>query len=227
RHIEDAAEHDTAWPVRARAAELAKGLPGAQAALLDAARDPEPRVREAALGSLVEAPSEDAVHAAAGALANDGWSFVKVRAVGVLANAPASQGADDALGAALGDSAARVRGAALVALARRRATSWRSAIRQRLEDADEDADVRAAAASALGAVCDSQSLDRLTELARGLGAPASDEDAQQVGFGALVGLAAMKPPDLRDRLAPLLAASARPYVRAAAARALGARGMCR
>jgi HEAT repeat protein len=125
------------------------------------------------------------------------------------------------------DASGRVRAAALVAVALRHTRQLRDAVRERLDDMDEDAEVRAAAASALGAVCDVSSADRLTELARGLGVAGSSEEEQQVALGALVGLAALQPLDLRGRLAPLLAPSAPPSLRAAAEKALAARGACR
>jgi hypothetical protein len=227
--IEEAVAHDADWPVRSRAAELASGLPDAPAVLAVAARDPEPRVREAALGSLATTgnPSPDAVRAGVDALDHEGWWFVKTQAVALLANAPASRDVDDALGGALHDPSLNVRGGAIVALARRRAIAWRSTIRDRLDDTGEDLEIRGAAARALGALCDSDSADRLSELARALGSTATDQDAQQLGFAALVGLAALHPPDLQSRVASLLAPGAPPYARAAAQRALAARGMCK
>jgi len=224
--IADAVAHDGDWPVRARAAELAARLPEAEAALAAAAGDPEPRVREAALSALVPAPTVDGARAAVGVLGKDAWWFVRVQAVQVLAGAPASGPADDALGKALADRSPRVRGSAILALARRRASSWRDAVRDRLDDRDEDVNVRAEAASALGAMCDTRAVDRLTDLARTLGGRETDEGAQQIGLGALIGLAAMQPRDLRDRIAPLVAAGAPASVRAAAHRALTARAMC-
>jgi len=217
---------DTDWPVRARAAEVSAGVPDATTALVEATRDPEPRVREAALQSLVATPTPAGVGAARGVLASDGWPFVKAQAVAVLAKSPPSSDVDAALVAALHDDAARVRGASLLALALRRVGSARKAIRERLDEENEDGDVRAMAARALGAVCDASSADRLTELARKLGVPGTSEDDQQIAVGALVGLAAMQPPDLRARLAPLLKSDAPPQVRHAAEQALAAHGTC-
>jgi HEAT repeat protein len=226
--VVEALAHDPEWPVRVRAAGAGMGVADAQAALVIAAQDPEPRVREAALGSLAAAsPPPGAIQAAKALLSADGWSFVKAQAVAVLAKAPASGDVDQALGGALHDRSVGVRGAALVALARHRAGALYASIRERLEDKDEDADVRAAAAGALGAVCDMGSADHLTQLARMLGVPGTGEDVQQVALGALVGLAALQPRDLRDRLAPLLAPTAPPHARAAAEQALSARGTCR
>jgi HEAT repeats len=224
----EAIAHDPEWPVRLRAAQAAGGVAAAQPALVTAVRDPEPRVREAALESLAAAaaPATGAVEAAGGILPKERWSFVKAQAVALLAKAPASGDLDGVLAGALHDTSVSVRGAAVVALARHRAWSHRKAIHERLDDPDEDAEVRAAAAHALGAVCDASSADRLTELARALATPGAGEAEQQVALGALAGLAALKPRDLRNRVAPLLAAAAPPYVRAAAAQALSARGNC-
>jgi hypothetical protein len=225
--VVSAMAHDADWPVRAHAAEIAAGLPGAEGALVAAASDPEPRVREAALAALAGAViGPDAVRAALSVLGVDDWSFVKTQAVAVLASAPPRRDVDDAVGRALADVSARVRGAVLSALARRHASSWRDAIRRRLDDKDEDADVRAAAASALGELCDAESVGRLTELTRPLRGVAADEDAREIGLGALVGLAALHPRDLNTRLAPLLAPGAPPAVRVAAAQAVAGRGVC-
>jgi hypothetical protein len=114
-----------------------------------------------------------------------------------------------------------------VALGRHRASGAHDEVRERLEDVAEDADVRATAARVLGALCDATSADRLTGIARLLAVPALPDDAQTMALGALEGLAALHPADLADRLAPLRAKDASPSVRAAAERALAARGMCR
>jgi HEAT repeat protein len=219
--------HDADWPVRLRAAQAGAGIPEARTALVAAARDPAPRVREAALESLAVSGWPGAVPAAEALLSEDGWSFVRERAVGVLAKAPASSDVDDALGGALHDRSVGVRGAATVALGLHRAAAYRDAIRERLDDKDEDPEVRAAAAGALGAVCDAHSADRLTELVRSLGIAGTGDEQQQLALGALAGLTALKPSDLRIRLAPLLAADAPPSARTAAQQALSAPSGCR
>jgi HEAT repeat protein len=221
----DALLHDKDWPVRARAAELSGGLPLARDALVAAVHDPEPRVRESVLAAMAPSPPPSAVGAAIDVMAGDDWSLVKKQAAGLLAHAPASNEVDDALGRSLSDRLVSVRGAALVALARRRAVRWHRAIRERLDDEAEDVHLRAAAAGALGAVCDISSTDRLTGLARELAIP-QRSDEPSLGLAALTGLAALHPADLEARLAPLLARGAPTYVRAAAERALAARGVC-
>lgn len=225
--VADAIAHDPEWPVRAFAAERAAGVASANAALVGALRDPEPRVREAALQSLAQSPPKEAFELAADLLSDDRWPFVKTQAIAVLVKAAPSRDVDDAIGHALHASSARVRGAAVVALALRRASGWRDGLRERLGEPGEDADVRALAAGALGAVCDAESIDRLTDLARLLAVPGTDDDQSRIALGALQGLARLHPSDLRDRIAPLLAPAAPPHVRAAAQQALAARGGCR
>jgi HEAT repeat protein len=225
--LADAVARDADWPVRARAAELGARLPEVAPALGAAAHDPEPRVREAALGSLAQAPTAEGVQAAAAALVGDHWPFVRAQAVAVLAGSGPSRAADDALGGALEDRSPRVRGGAMLALGRRRATSWRDKVRDRLDDKNEEGDVRAEAAWALGAMCDAGSLDRLTQLARVLPVPDATEEARQIGLAALISLAALKPGDLGKRIAPLLAKTAPADVQKAAEKAMSARGTCR
>ncbi len=225
--VAEALARDPDWPVRVRAAEVATGVAQAQVALLAASHDPEPRVREAALQSMAASLIPGAIDAARVTLEGDRWSFVKVQAIGVLGRAQASGDVDRSIGDALKDGSSRVRGAAVVALGRRRASQLHEAVRERLDDPGEDADVRASAARVLGALCDASSADRLTEYARKLGVPGSPEDEQQVALAALEGLAALQPADLASRLAPLRSATALPSVSNAADRALKARGLCR
>jgi hypothetical protein len=217
---------DASWEVRARASEVAAGVAAVQAALTTASRDPWPRVREAAFTSLAAAPPQrDAIAAASKALAADEWSFVRAKAVGVLLQAPPLGDVDEALGGAIGDSSARVRGAAVVALGRRRARRLRGAIAGRLDAEDESIDVRAAAATALAALCDTDSVDRLTKLAQQLATAVPDATWQPLRVAALAALAALHPSDLRQRLAPLLS-SGSAELQTAAKKALAARGMC-
>jgi HEAT repeat protein len=223
-------EHDADWPVRAHAAEVSGGVAptqqALQSALVHTAGDSEPRVREAALAALAASPPPPAIASARAILFQDAWPFVRHQAVLLLGNAPASKEVDEALGDALGDGSSDVRAAVVAALGTRRVTESRQALRERLDDKGEDTDVRAAAAQALGAVCDARSVDRLTEWAREIGErEASDEDRRIAG-GALEGLATLHPKDLKARLAPLLAATAPAEARKAAEGALQAVGSC-
>ena len=155
----------------------------------------------------------------------EGWWFVKAQAVALLANAPASRDVDDALGGALHDPSVRVRGGAIVALARRRAVPWRSTIRERLDDPGEDSEIRAAAASALGALCDTDSADRSPSSRVRSGSPAVGRGRAAArlrrarGPGGAAPGGSAEPHRRRSSRS-----SAPPYARAAAQRALAARG---
>jgi HEAT repeat protein len=223
-------EHDSDWPVRARAAEVSGGVAPAQqpvqSALVHAEDDSEPRVREAALGALAAAPPPPAIAPARAILFQDAWPFVRRQAVLLLANAPPSKEVDEALGDAVEDGSPDVRAAVIAALGQRRVTASRQALRERLDDKDEDTDVRAAAAQALGAVCDAQSIDRLTEWAREIGVRETSDEDRRIASGAVAGLSALHPKDLKARLAPLLAAGAPAEARKAAEQVLRGTGSC-
>ena len=218
---------DSDWAVRERAAEVAAGLTDAQPSLAAAALDTEPRVREAALRSLAAStPSPGAVEAAASLLLKDPWSFVRLKSIAVLERAGAAATVDQTLAQALKDSSGRVRAAVLDAMGVRRGSGWHERIREGLDDVYDEVEVRAAAARALGAVCDLGSADRLTQLARTMGAPNATEDQLELAVGALAGLSTMQPADLNGRLAPLLAPSSPPSVRASARAALAEGRKC-
>jgi HEAT repeat protein len=232
--LADAIARDPEWPVRARACLAGAGQPEVVAALVGASRDAEPRVREAALGALAVTSAPEGVAAATAALAPGGrlradeWWFVKASSLALLTRAPASKETDAALGAALRDVSVPVREGALVALAKRRATDWRGPINDRLDDTNEEVVVRAAAAGALGGVCDEDgdTIERLTAYAHALADPSAEEDAKRIAYGALLGLAALQPEDLAKRLAPLLAPAAPNYAKNAAQEALTTRSLC-
>ena len=227
--IVEAIAHDADWPVRARAAELAAGVPDAPAvARRGGARPGAARARGGARVARHDRnPSPDAVRAAVDALDHEGWSFVKAQAVGAARQRSrvarrrrrAGRGAARPVAARPRRGRRRAGAAARGRLAcddpRRASTTptktSRSAPRRRARSAPSATPTRP--------------IGSPSSPARSA-APATDEDAQQLGFAALVGLAALQPPDLQSRLAPLLAPGAPPYARAAAQRALAARGMC-
>jgi len=227
-HLTALLAHDPDPPVRARAAELAAGVAAEEPSLVGALRDPDPRVREAALRASSSAKIGRATPDALALLASDPWTFVRTAAAGVLATAPASADVDAKLGEALeSDGSPRVRAATILALAERGATSSLAPIRARLDDAHEDADVRTAAAHALGALCDVRSLDRLTTFARAGADPLADEGASSISLAASESLGALHPADLARRLGPLLAKDARPMAQQAARASLAMPRRCR
>jgi len=81
--------------------------------------------------------------------------------------------------------------------------------------------VRSRAIEALGAVCDAQAADLLTELAARGRAPMSEQD-RKLGAAAVAALVALGLPDLPKRLAPLMAEGASPDMKDVAERALKA-----
>ncbi len=218
---------DKEWPVRARAAEAATTVPGMTEAIARASGDPEPRVREAAIRALATADAARASAVGRDRLAHDGWSFVRVAAIEVLTPAAPSTDIDAALGAALKDASVRVRVATATALGARRATAWGVALRARVDDPEEDLEVRVASVHALGASCHTPSLDRLTELARAAVSPVASDTEVQLGAAAIESLGRLHPSDLAARLAPFADKTVPPYARHLAQQALASPGGCR
>jgi HEAT repeat protein len=227
QHLVALVRSDPEGPVRAHAAELAAGVPAVEEVILEAVRDPEPRVREAALRAAASARLARSAAGGRDALAHDPWTFVRVAAAGALATVPASAEVDSALGEAVGDHSPHVRAAAISALAERGAVAARKPIRERLEDSREDLDVRLSAAHALGALCEARAVDRLTELARAGAGPIVDEGGSQLSTAAIEALGMIHPPDLATRLAPLQGKGVSELAHDAATRALAAVPHCR
>lgn len=225
--LAELARRDPSWPVRMRAVELSAGIAPLAPTILLAATDPEPRVREAALRAVALSKLASGADVAAAALRKDIWTFVRVAAATALgAIATEGGGGLDALAAALADSSPKVRAAAVTALGGLRATRHADAIRERLDDGEENVEVRALAARTLGAMCVRSATDRLTKLALRSRSPVDEAD-ERIGVAAIDALAALRPGDLSERLAPLRAKEVRAPVRRAAERALAAPGVCR
>jgi hypothetical protein len=226
-----AALRDPDARLRARALELAGPARDLAPDVVAAVADPEVRVREAALRALAAAPpAEPSLAAKAGPalaarLALDPWTFVRAAAADALAAGAPSPVVDRALAAALADASRDVRGRAASALGAHRATAFAPALRERADDADESLDVRARALIALGDLCDRGSIELWTVLARRAAAPSNEVD-RRLGAASLTALAAVRPPDLASRLAPLLAKDAAPGVTGAAKAALAAPARC-
>lgn len=218
--------------VRARAAEVAGGVPALASVLVGAVDDPEPRVREAAVAAIAKLsargtpPPDAALGVLARRLAGEPWTFVKVGAARALATAPADANADRALAAMLRDASLEARGAAIDALGAHRAAAHADAIRARQDDEDENLEVRARAILALGALCDARSIDTHTTLARRAASPISDAD-RRLGAAAIAALGDAHPADLEKRLAPALGKDAPREVVEMAKAALAAPRVCR
>lgn len=237
RAIEGASSFEARYLLLAPASRLAPSAPGAAAflaaALRDAdphlrygaarvappalgsmlialSRDPEVRVREAAAARLGEPGFTGAAAALIERLREDAWPRVRSAAARSLAAAGASTHADAALVAALEDASPEVRATALRTLGQRGTRSAARAISERLRDVKEAAAVRAAAAWALGDLCDMSQLDELTRAARALLADRPSPDDVTLGAAALAALGRLHPPDLEQRLGPFADVKSRP-----------------
>jgi HEAT repeat protein len=220
--------HDPDWPVRARAAELAREVPAVQSELVSAIDDAEPRVRQSALEIIAALRVSPAAVLVEKHLESDPWTFVRVSAARALGAMPAARDIDKALASALGaDQSPQARSAIIDALAAHQARSYASAVRARLDDEQELPVVRTAAARALGAMCDPAQLERLTELARSAGDPMASGEDLTLGLAAISALGDIHPADLASRLAKLRDKSVRDAVRAAAEHAIAAPAKCR
>ncbi|MFO0617037.1 MAG: hypothetical protein U0414_30860 [Polyangiaceae bacterium] len=214
--------------LRARAAELSGGdevfANPTRAALTDA----EPRVREAALRAL-PASRVDARQALllAASLQTEPWTFVKRATIATLAKVPANAEVDAKLvEAMLYEEQPAVRGDILDALGERGAVGQREAILERALDAGEATVVRISAIRALGALCDTASLEALTKLALiGLG-PGTESDAK-VAIVAIAAIGAIHPQDIEARIGELAKDGVIADVHSAAVQALKGSSSCK
>jgi HEAT repeat protein len=212
--------------MRYGAAVAAGGVGHLQNELIHATKDRAVRVRKAAVEALGHRRVAAAEAALVRRLVDDRWPMVRSVAAEALGGLGSSAEADEALARALKDASPIVRAPVVQALGRRRVASAAPDLRDRLEDDDEDAAVRRAAAQALGRLCDYKSLDSLTELAVRRSDPLLDQQQRGLALAALEALAALGPSDLRQRLRPLFSAGAAPGARAAAERVLGMQPGC-
>jgi HEAT repeat protein len=134
-------------------------------------------------------------------LRDDHWPLVRSAAARSLAGVGRSAEADVALVGALRDASPDVRAASLRGLGQRGTASASTEIAERFSDAREVPAVRAAAARALGDLCDTSQLEALTRAARALLADRPSPDDVTVGAAALTALGRIAPPDLGQRLA--------------------------
>jgi len=180
----------------------------------NALNDPDVRVRQAAIRASFGLPN--AVPALSERLAKDPWPLVRMAAADALAEAKGSAGAANALSHAIDDESPHVRAHVMIALGAHHVSSDLPKIRARLLDEDEYPMVRAAAAQALGALCDTSSLDDLTKYAQKLLDPMATAQDHMLGSAALLALGEMHPADLAKRLEPLRAKGAPPQAHQAA-----------
>jgi HEAT repeats len=196
-------------------AELARGL-----------EDRAVRVREAAASALGAGHVDESGAALAYRLTQDSWPLVRRAAAHALGDLAPNPTIDSGLGRALQDESADVRREVLHAIGLRRAGSQVELVRERWNDREEVDSVRAAAAIALGKVCDVASLDSLTERAQKIAMPMNDDSDRVIGRGALTALSIMAPRDLKQRLKPFWAKGVPRSISELATAAVASRGEC-
>jgi HEAT repeat protein len=211
--------------VRAQAVTVARGIEPIRPWLLRALEDDNVRVRQAAALSL--AGEDEATPHLVRRLMLDAWPMVRAAAARALATTGPSPLADRELGLRLRDDAPLVRQWAATAIGARGVMSLAPSLRTMADEAVEKVTVRIAAVHALGVLCDPESADLLTVFAVRSADPYSPEAASGLGAASVAALGRLHPPDLRDRLAPLLSREGVPaHIQAAATAALGAAGHC-
>jgi HEAT repeat protein len=188
--------------LRTEAARSAPALEVLLPELLRLAADPHVRVREAAVTTLGRHAIAQARPRLLQLLEGDAWPIVRAASVRALKELPGDDNTRAQLAAAAAaDSSAEVRRPALIALAALGARDRLPVIRERFLE-DEDPFVRAAAAQALGQLCDRQLVDELTREANKLARFGVSERDGIVGAASLATLAELSPSDLRQRLQP-------------------------
>ena len=199
---------------RAQALSVLKNPQDFSVQVTSALNDPDMRVREAAVRASASLPS--AVPALTARLTRDPWPLVRMAAADALSASPAAPSVESALTRAIDDESPHVRAHVVSALGAHHATAQLEKIRERLADEDEYPMVRAAAAQALAALCDRQSVDALTGYAQKLVDPMADPGAHMIGAAALLALGELRPADLEARLKPLRGKGAPAQARQAA-----------
>ncbi len=212
--------------LRTRALEVLPRDDAAVSAVVTALTDPEVRVREAAANAAREGRIAASAPKLLQLLDDDAWPLVRSAAATALGALPADAKADEALLSSLSDEAPSVRAAVAQALGARGVVKASAELRERLQDVEERSEVRRAAAQALGALCDAESLDALTKLALRVADPLATADERALGQAALQSLLALGPADLAQRLAPLGKAKNGSALRALLAKA-GSAKRCR
>jgi HEAT repeat protein len=220
-----AAALDPVVPLRAAAISAAGGVPALRELVLRAESDAEPRVREAvarALQGPLGAPERRVLLGFFG----DEWTFVRSTSYDTLGAAPADPAIDQALLARLpGERAPLALSRLIEAVARRRVPGASGSLETLARNEGLPPEVRGRAIQALGQLCHQGAVPWLTKLAlAGVGAP--QEAAIQLGEAALVALGRLHPPDLAERLGPMLEPSMSYHVRMSAKAALEERERC-
>jgi hypothetical protein len=205
--------------LRARAVELAGEIPALRGEVLGLLEDSAMRVRHAATVALARGTLDaDLERRLVARVSGDPWGLVRVQAADALASGTAPT-VDEALGAAVDlEPLEKVRAALVTSLGVRKATSQRLVVSSRATDEKEALEVRMAAMVALGAMCDRESLELLTETAQRGVAPQLERQ-HRLSAAAIRALGLTGLPDLPTRLQLVLSGGV-PDLRDLAKRAL-------
>jgi hypothetical protein len=218
---------DSRAEIRAEAARTVRDGKVFYEELVRGADDGRVRVREASIAALGKSRLEAAAPYVVRRLRADGWPLVRTAAALALTDFAASPGLDAELSrAAEDDESLFVRRASIRGLGVHRASSHSEIVRDKLADEEEDPTVRAEAALALGALCDTASENALTEHALRLADPQATEDQRSIARNALASLSVIRPSDLEQRIAKLRDPKAPPVVQSLARAALSSPTRC-
>lgn len=186
--------------LRAVAAAHAARVPALEGAVAELAKDPEPRVREAAAKGLAFAKGDQVP--AFGALASDPWAFVR-RATYESMSRRALPVFDDLVGKRLAEERSPELVEILVRVVQNRGGGpGRDAVARLAASDDTPLLVRTTAVRALGELCDASQVELLTKLAS-KAAGQTTEEARALGVSAIIALGRLHPSDLAARLSGL------------------------
>lgn len=188
--------------VRTEAARVALSGASLTPVLLRAAQDEHVRVREAAVTSLGEQKVAAAIPTLLKHLERDPWPMVRAASVRALRQLPPTPDVLSTLAdTAELDVSPEVRRPAVLALGLLGGQAHVEVVRE-LYDGDPDPHVQAAAAAALGQLCDAEMVGELTSSALKLTRLGGSERDAIVGQASLAALGRLNPPDLKRRLSP-------------------------
>ena len=209
--------------LRSRAVDVSGDVEALRPEVVLALKDGDPRVRMTALIALRRGIGPTgATSPVIALLREDAWTYVRAAAAETLGESKGGGDVDVALGDATRDELPAVRAASIRALVARGARSQLPAIRKRAFDPGELVDVRGEAITALGKLCDKDSVDDLFDLVkRGSGS----EGAHQLALSAIMALGDIHPVDLSARLSAVDQTSL--VVKDAVRRALEAKSQCK
>ncbi len=209
--------------IRARVLERVREVPGFEETMTAALVDKNPRVRALAAQGI----TRDGARPALLRLMDDPWTFVRTDVLRALERLPADPVADDALDKAVtNDPSAEVRMLAARALGAHRAIGHRETLRDVMDEPKEEWSVRGAAAWALGNMCSTKDVGKLTDYAKASVVPGSNQGDIELGIAATEALGKLHPTDIRERLAPVLGSKIRGPIRRAAESAVEGKGAC-